>query len=81
MLPFTPYTNAIEALNRHMREGDQHQGKLPNEDAARKLVYLALQTAFPRWTRTRNRRRRCTRSEIHFGACVPELQTAVIGCH
>ncbi len=30
------------------------QGQSPNEDAARKLVYLALQNAVPQWTRTRN---------------------------
>ena len=35
-------TNAIEALNRQLRKAIKTKGSFPNEDAARKLVYLAL---------------------------------------
>ena len=44
-------TNAIEALNRQLRKAIKTKGSFPNEDAARKLVYLALQNAVPQWTR------------------------------
>jgi len=54
-MPFIPDTNAIEALNRQLRKAIKTKGSFPNEDAARKLVYLALQNAVPQWTRTRNR--------------------------
>src|SRR5438270_9930906 len=47
-------TNAIEALNRQLRKAIKTKGSFPTDDAARKLVYLALQNAVPQWTRTRN---------------------------
>ena len=48
--PFIPDTNAIEALNRQLRKAIKTKGSFPSEDAARKLVYLALQNAVPQWT-------------------------------
>ena len=51
-MPFIPDTNTIEALNRQLRKAIKTKGSFPNEDAARKLVYLALQNAVPQWTRT-----------------------------
>ena len=47
-------TNAIEALNRQLRKAIKTKGHFPNEDAARKLIYLAVTNAVPAWTRTRN---------------------------
>jgi hypothetical protein len=47
-------TNAIEALNRQLRKAIKTKGHFPNEDAARKLIYLALMNAVPQWTRTHN---------------------------
>jgi len=41
---FIPDTNAIEALNRQLRTAIKTKGHFPNEDAARKLIYLALAT-------------------------------------
>ena len=46
-------TNAIEALNRQLRKAIKTKGHFPSEDAARKLIYLAIQNAAPQWTRTR----------------------------
>ena len=40
-------TNAIEALNRQLRKAIKTKGHFPNEDAARKLIYLARQNAVP----------------------------------
>ena len=62
-------TNAIEALNRQLRKAIKTKGSFPNEDAARKLVYLALQNATPQWTRTRNESVKPRRSDSDgFGA-------------
>jgi putative transposase len=46
-------TNAIEALNRQLRKAVKTKDHFPTEDAARKLLYLAIQNAVPQWTRTR----------------------------
>jgi putative transposase len=46
-------TNAIEALNRQLRKAIKTKGHFPSEDAARKLIYLAIGNAVPQWTRTR----------------------------
>ena len=43
-------TNAIEALSRQLRKALKTKGHLPTEDAARKLIYLAIQSAVPQWT-------------------------------
>ena len=40
-------TNAIEALNRQLRKAVKTKGHFPSEDAARKLLYLAIQNAVP----------------------------------
>jgi putative transposase len=64
-------TNAIEALNRQLRKAIKTKGSFPSEDAARKLVYLALQNAVPQWTRTRNWTTALLAFKIHFGDRVP----------
>jgi putative transposase len=65
-------TNAIEALNRQLRKAIKTKGSFPNENAARKLVYLALQNAVPQWTRTRNWTTALLAFKIHFGDRVPD---------
>jgi Transposase, Mutator family len=70
--PFIPVTNAIEALNRQLRKAIKTKGSFPTEDAARKLVYLALQNAVPQWTRTRNWTTALLAFKIHFGERVPD---------
>jgi putative transposase len=65
-------TNAIEALNRQLRKAIKTKGSFPNEDAARKLVYLALQNAVPQWTKTRNWTTALLAFKIHFGERVPD---------
>jgi transposase-like protein len=42
------------------------------EDAARKLVYLALQNAVLQWTKTRNWTTALLAFKIHFGDRVPD---------
>jgi transposase-like protein len=70
--PFIPVTNAIEALNRQLRKAIKTKGHFPNEDAARKLIYLAVTNAVPAWTRTRNWTVARLAFKIHFGDRLPD---------
>jgi putative transposase len=65
-------TNAIEALNRQLRKAIKTKGSFPTEDAAHKLIYLAVQNAVPAWTRTRNWTVALLAFKIHFGDRVPD---------
>src|SRR3954453_14028350 len=65
-------TNAIEALNRQLRTAIKTKGHFPNEDAARKLLYLAIANAVPAWTKTRNSTPGWLATKIKFGARPPE---------
>jgi putative transposase len=65
-------TNAIEALNRQLRKAIKTKGHFPNEDAARKLIYLAIANAAPGWTRTRNWTAALLEFKIHFGDRLPD---------
>jgi putative transposase len=65
-------TNAIEALNRQLRKAIKTKGHFPSEDAARKLLYLAIQNAVPAWTRTRNWTTALLAFKIHFGDRLPD---------
>ena len=70
--PFIPDTNAIEALNRQLRKAIKTKGHFPNEDAARKLIYLAIQNAAPQWTRTRAWTKALLAFKIQFGDRLPD---------
>ena len=70
--PFIPVTNAIEALNRQLRKALKTKGHFPNEDAARKLIYLAIRNATPQWTRCRNWTTALLAFKIHFGDRLPD---------
>jgi putative transposase len=65
-------TNAIEALNRQLRKAIKTKGHFPNEDAARKLIYLAVTNAVPQWTRTRSWTAALLAFKIHFGDRLPD---------
>jgi putative transposase len=65
-------TNAIEALNRQLRKAIKTKGSFPSEDAARKLIYLAVHNAVPAWTRTRNWTVALLAFKIAFGDRVPD---------
>jgi putative transposase len=68
-------TNAIEALNRQLRKAIKTKGHFPTEDAARKLIYLAVTNAVPAWTRTRNWTVALLAFKIHFGDRLPDIAT------
>jgi putative transposase len=65
-------TNAIEALNRQLRKAVKTKGHFPSEDAARKLLYLAIHNAVPQWTRTRGWTKALLAFKIHFGDRLPD---------
>ena len=65
-------TNAIEALNRQLRKAIKTKGHFPNEEAARKLIYLAVTNAVPQWTRCRNWTTALLAFKIHFGDRLPD---------
>jgi putative transposase len=65
-------TNAIEALNRQLRKAVKTKGHFPSEDAARKLIYLAIHNAVPQWTRTRAWTKALLAFKIHFGDRLPD---------
>jgi transposase-like protein len=44
-------TNAVEALNRSLRKISKTRGSFPNDEAALKLLYLAIRNAGMRWRR------------------------------
>ena len=64
-------TNAIEALNRHIRKSLKTRGHLPTDDAAMKLIYLSIKMAKkwmspgPYWNQAR------LQFAIHFGERMP----------
>jgi transposase-like protein len=65
-------TNAIEALNRQLRKALKTKGSFPTEDAARKLIYLAIHNAVPQWTRTRGWTKALLAFKIQFGDRIPD---------
>jgi putative transposase len=65
-------TNSIEALNRQLRKAVKTKGHFPSEDAARKLLYLAIHNAVPQWTRTRGWTKALLAFKIHFGDRLPD---------
>ena len=44
-------TNAVESLNSTVRRAVRSKGHFPHEDAARKLIYLALRGVAAKWKR------------------------------
>ncbi len=47
-----PVTNSIEALNSKIRRAVRTRGHFPSEDAAAKLIYLALNATSTEWKRS-----------------------------
>jgi len=43
-------TNAIESLNNSLRKVTKNRNSFPNDDAAIKLLYMALQNITKKWT-------------------------------
>jgi len=65
-------TNTIEALNRQIRKIIKTRGSFPDEDAARKLLYLAITRAQRKWRHTYNWNSALAAFRIHFGDRIPD---------
>jgi len=65
-------TNTIDALYRQLRKAIKTKGHFPNEDAARKLIYLAITNAVPAWTRIRDWMTALLAFKIHFVDRLPD---------
>ena len=64
-------TNTIEALNRQIRKIIKTRGSFPNEDSARKLLFLAITKAERNWRHAYNWSAALVAFRIHFGDRVP----------
>jgi putative transposase len=64
-------TNTIEALNRQIRKIIKTRGHFPTEDAARKLLYLAITRAEQKWRHAYNWHACLAAFKIHFGDRIP----------
>jgi putative transposase len=65
-------TNTIEALNRQIRKIIKTRGHFPTQDAARKLIYLAITNAEKKWRQTYNWKAALGAFKIHFGDRLPD---------
>lgn len=65
-------TNTIEALNRQVRKIIKTRGQFPTEDAARKLIWLAITRAQTKWRRAYNWNAAMAAFKIHFGDRIPD---------
>src|SRR5579875_2931846 len=72
LMPFIPDTNSIEALHRQLRKIIKTRGHFPTEDAARKLIYLAIQKAEAKWKRVFHWPAALAEFKIQFGDRIPD---------
>ena len=64
-------TNTIEALHRQIRKTIKTRGHFPTEEAARKLIYLAITNAEKKWRQTYHWSSALLSFKIHFGDRLP----------
>jgi putative transposase len=65
-------TNSIENLNRQIRKAIKTRGHFPDEQAATKLIYLAIARAETKWRRAYNWTTTLRALKIHFGDRLPD---------
>ena len=65
-------TNSIENLNRQIRKAIKTRGHFPDEQAATKLIYLAIQRSERRWRRAYHWTAALRGLKIHFGDRLPD---------
>ena len=64
-------TNAVEALHRSLRKIIKTRGSFPTDEAALKLLYLAIRNAGVHWRRPVEWTAAMGQFAIHFGARFP----------
>ena len=68
-------TNAVESLNSVIRATTKRRKVFPNDDSARKVIYLAIEQASKKWTMPiQNWRMILNRFTIEFGDRLPDHQ-------
>jgi putative transposase len=65
-------TNSIENLNRQIRKTIKTRGHFPDEQAATKLIYLAIQRAETKWRKAYYWTNALRGLKIHFGDRLPD---------
>ena len=65
-------TNTIEAMHRQIRKAIKTRGHFPDEQAATKLIYLAMQRAETKWRSARAWTAARRALKIHFGDRLPD---------
>jgi putative transposase len=65
-------TNSIENLNRQIRKAIKTRGHFPDEQAATKLIYLAIQRSERKWRRAYHWTGALRGLKIHFGDRLPD---------
>ncbi len=65
-------TNSIENLNRQIRKSIKTRGHFPDEQAATKLIYLAIQRAESKWQKAYNWTTALRGLKIHFTDRLPD---------
>jgi putative transposase len=65
-------TNSIENLNRQIRKAIKTRGHFPDEQAATKLIYLAIQRAETKWRTAYNWTNALRGLKTHFGDRLPD---------
>jgi putative transposase len=65
-------TNTIEAMHRQVRKAIKTRGAFPDEQAATKLMYLAILRAQDKWRRVQNWTAALAALKIHFEDRLPD---------
>ncbi len=65
-------TNSIEAMHRHVRKAIKTRGAFPDEQAATKLIYLAITRAETQWRRAYHWTQALAALKIHFEDRLPD---------
>jgi putative transposase len=67
-------TNAVESLHMTLRKVTKNRGSFPNEEAAMKLLYLAIQNVSRKWSFVQGWREALNRFQILWPERMPALE-------
>jgi transposase-like protein len=65
-------TNSIEGMHRQVRKAIKTRGHFPDEQAATKLIWLAIQRAETKWRSVLGWTTALRALKIHFGDRIPD---------
>jgi putative transposase len=67
-------TNAVESLNMTLRKVIKTRAAFPTEEAALKLLYMALQNVAKKWSQVQGWREALNRFQLLWPDRMPELE-------